>query len=149
MPDEAFYWMGRIKAVEREFGAIRLGTDRLLIAVNDEPAILDGRLKRPDIASASLHLEGTYLIRVFAEFETALQRFILAFHMRKPRSTEALVNRVQDRARIPQADTLKVHSVRDFRNSLIHERTNPVTPVSIREATNFLCSFLSRVQRIW
>jgi hypothetical protein len=30
MPDEAFNWMSRIKAVEREYGAIRFGTDRLL-----------------------------------------------------------------------------------------------------------------------
>jgi hypothetical protein len=34
MPDEAFTWMSRIKAVEREYGAIRFGTDRLLLAVN-------------------------------------------------------------------------------------------------------------------
>ena len=37
MPDEAFIWMGRIKAVEREYGAIRFGTDRLIVAVNPRP----------------------------------------------------------------------------------------------------------------
>lgn len=30
MPDEAFQWMGRIKSVEREYGAVRFGIDRLL-----------------------------------------------------------------------------------------------------------------------
>jgi hypothetical protein len=58
MPDEAFNWMGRIKAVEREYGAIRFGTDRLLIAANDDPSILEGQVRRPDITTASLHLEG-------------------------------------------------------------------------------------------
>jgi hypothetical protein len=44
MPDEAFNWMGRIKAVEREYGAIRFGTDRLLAAVNDAPSFLEGQV---------------------------------------------------------------------------------------------------------
>jgi hypothetical protein len=59
MPNEAFSWMGRIKAVEREYGAIRFGTDRLLVAVNDDPSILEGQMRRPDIVTASRRLEGT------------------------------------------------------------------------------------------
>ncbi len=149
MPDEAFRWMGRIKAVEREYGAIRFATDRLLVAVNDDPSILTEEVKRPDIGTASLHLEGTYIVRLFSEFETALQHFVRAFRIRRPRGTEALVNRVRDRGRIPQPDTDAVHRVREHRNVLVHERSQPVTPVTIREATRFLCTFLSRVQRIW
>jgi hypothetical protein len=149
MPDEAFSWMGRIKAVEREYGAIRFGTDRLLVSVNDDPSILEGQVRRPDITTASVHLEGTYIVRVFSEFETALQHFVHAFHIRKPRGAEPLVNRVRDRGRIPQADTDAVHRVREYRNVLVHERSKPVTPVTIREATRFLCTFLSRIQRIW
>ena len=149
MPDEAFNWMGRIKAVEREHGAIRFGTDRLLVAVHDAPSILEGQVRRPDIATASMHLEGTFIVRVFSEFETALQHFIRAFHIRKPQGAEALINRIRDRGHIPQADTNAVHGVREYRNVLVHERSQPVTPVTIREATRFLCTFLSRVQRIW
>ena len=149
MPDEAFTWMGRIKAVEREFGAIRFGIDRLLVAVNDDPSILENQVGRPDIATASRHLEGTYIVRIFSEFETALQHFIRAFHVRKPRGAETLVNRVRDRGHIPQPDADAVHRVREYRNVLVHERSNPVPPVTIREATRFLCTFLSRVQRMW
>ena len=101
MPDEAFNWMSRIKAVEREYGALRFGTDRLLKAVNDDPSILESHVGRRDIATASVHLEGTYIVRVFSEFETALQHFIRAFHIRKPRGAEALVNRARDRGHIP------------------------------------------------
>lgn len=149
MPDEAFTWMSRIKAVEREYGAIRFGTDRFLLAVKDDPSILEGLMKRPDITTASIKLEGTYIVRLFSEFETALQHFILAFHIRKPKGAEALVNRVRDRGHIPQPDTDAVHRVRAYRNVLVHERSKLVTPVTIREATRFLCTFLSRVQRIW
>ena len=149
MPAEAFNWMGRIKAVEREYGAIRFGTDCLLVAANNDPSILEGQVRRPDITTASSHLEGTYIVRVFSEFETALQHFIRSFHIRKPRGTEALVNRVRDRGHIPQADADTVHRVREYRNVLVHERSKPVAPVTIREAISFLCTFLSRVQGIW
>jgi len=149
MLGEAFTWMGRIKAVEREYGVIRFGTDRLIAAVNDDPSVLEGNAKRSDIRTASELLEGTYLIRIFAEFETALEHFIRAFNIRRPRSTEALINRVGDRGRIPQIDTDAVHRARVYRNVLVHKRTNPIAPVTIREATRFLCTFLSRVQRIW
>lgn len=149
MPDEAFNWMGRIKAVEREYVAIRFGTDRLIAAVNGDPSILAGLVRRPDITTASNHLEGTYIVRVFSEFETALQHFVRAFHIRKPTGAEPLVNRVRDRGRIPQTVTDAVHRVREYRNVLVHERSKPAPPVTIREATRFLCTFLSRVQRIW
>lgn len=149
MPGEAFEWMGRIKAVEREYRAIRFGTDRLLVAVNDDPSILDSQVGRPDIGTASAHLEGTYMVRVFSEFETALQHFTRAFHIRRPGTTQALVNRVRDRGHVPQPDTAAVHMVREYRNVLVHDRTEPVVPVTIREATSSLCTFLSRVQRIW
>lgn len=149
MRNEAFTWMSRIKAVEREYGAIRFATDRVLLAVNDDPSILAGKVRRPDIATAAGHLEGTYIVRVFSEFETALQHFRLAFHFRKPRGAEALVNRVRDRGRIPQPVADAVHRVREYRNVLVHERSTPVPSVTIREATSSLCTFLSRVQRIW
>lgn len=149
MPNEAFTWMGRIKAVERESGAIHFATDHLLRTLNDDPSILDGAVRRPDTTTASSHLEGTYIVRVFSEFETALQHFIQVFHIRKPRGAESLVNRIRDRGRIPQSDTDAVHHVREYRNALVHARSTPVTPVTIREATSFLCTFLSRVQRIW
>ena len=101
MPDEAFQWMGRIKSVEREYGAIRFGTDRLIAAVNDDPSILETQIRRPDIGTASARLEGTYVVRVFCEFETALRHFIRAFHIRRPKGVETLINRVRDRGRIP------------------------------------------------
>jgi hypothetical protein len=71
--------------------------------VNDDPSILEGQVERPNIAMASSHLQGTYIVRLFSEFETALQHFIRAFHIRKPRGAEALVNPARDRGHISKA----------------------------------------------
>ena len=133
MPGEAFKWMSRIRAVEREYEAIRFATDLLIFAVKDDPSILVGHVRRPEIGTASVRLEGTYVIRVFAEFETALRHFILAFHIRRPRAAETLINRVRDRGHIPQPMTDAVHRVREYRNILVHERLAPVAPVTIRD----------------
>src|SRR4051812_25132947 len=114
MPDEAFYWMQRTKAVEREYGAVRFGVERLLRDVNDNPRVLADQIERRDIGTASTRLEGTYIIRLFAEFETALERFLRAFHVRKPKSTEAVINRVRDRGHIPETATKAVHRVREY-----------------------------------
>lgn len=66
-----------------------------------------------------------------------------------PKVTESLVNRVRDRGRIPQMETILVHLVREYRNALVHERTAGTEPVTVRNATSALCTFLSRVQRLW
>lgn len=149
MPAEAFKWMGRITTVEREFRAIRFGTDRLIAELAKDPTILIQEVRRPDITTAAAHLEGTYIVRVFSEFETSLAHFKSAFGIPRPRTTRALIERVRSRGRISQADTDVVHRVREYRDVLVHERSAPAMPVTIREAVGFLCTFLSRVQGIW
>src|SRR5438132_310720 len=63
MPDQAFSWMRRIKAVEREYGAIRFGTDRLIVAVNDDPSILEGQVARRDIGTGGFGPCGQWVLR--------------------------------------------------------------------------------------
>jgi hypothetical protein len=149
MPGEAFTWMSRIKDVEREYNAVRYATERLLADLAKDPSILTDQVAPRHIEAASRRLEGTYIVRIFSEFETALGQFLRAFSIRKPKTTEALVNRVRTRGRIPQAETDAVHVVRDYRNVLLHERSRAARDVTLREATSSLCTFLSRVQRIW
>jgi predicted RNA methylase len=149
MPHEAFAWLTRIKAVEREYSAVRLAMDRLERHARDNPHVLTGDLRFRDLDAASRQLDGTYLVRLFAEFETALRRFLKAERLRVPTKAEALVNRVRDKVRISDDDANKVHRVRDYRNTLVHDRLEPVTPVSLREATKALSTFLSWLQRTW
>jgi len=61
-------WQSRIKAVEREYVAMRQAADRFLATALDDPTILQGNLRHGEIVVASKSLEGTYVIRLFAEF---------------------------------------------------------------------------------
>jgi hypothetical protein len=149
MPNEAFAWLTRVKAVEREHTSTRLAIDRLKRQAQDDPTILLGDLRPRDIGAAAERLDGTYIIRLFAEFETALRHFMRESGYAVPRSAEPLINRVRDRARIPNDDALNAHTVRDYRNTLVHDRREPVDPIPIREATRRLCIFLGWLQRLW
>jgi hypothetical protein len=150
MSTEAFDWMGRVKAVEREYRAIRFGTDRLIAATTVDPTILlTDRLAHADVHTASGQLEATYIIRLFAEFETALQHFLRAFNIRRRRAAQALVDRVRARGRVGQSETDAVHRVREYRNVLVHDRLARVAVVNLREATSALCTFLSHLKGIW
>lgn len=68
-------WQSRFKAVEREYLSARNATDYLLTTSQQNPGVLAGDLKFRDVMHMSERLEGTYLIRLFAEFETALRLF--------------------------------------------------------------------------
>jgi hypothetical protein len=149
MPNEAFGWNTRIKAVEREYMTARLAVSRLDQHAKDNPAVLTSDLRIRDIATSSARLEGTYIIRLFAEFETGLRQFMKAFKHRIPLSTEALLNRVKDRVGISKDDADNAHAVRDYRNTLVHDRRQPAGSVSVRDATRSLGKFMGWLQRYW
>lgn len=63
-------WHSRIKAVEREYVAMRQAADHFLQAARADPTILLENVLHREIMRASQRLEGTYIVRLFAEFET-------------------------------------------------------------------------------
>src|SRR5205823_9712518 len=74
--DRIFEWLARIKAVEREHSATRLAVDRLLSAAQRDPSVLSAEeLRVRDVRQASDRLDGTYIVRLFAEFESGLRLF--------------------------------------------------------------------------
>jgi hypothetical protein len=75
MPHDLYIWMEKIKSIERDHLATRLALDRLLHEARRDPTILTGDLEPQDIVKASGRLETTYLIRLFAEFETGLRLY--------------------------------------------------------------------------
>jgi hypothetical protein len=149
MPNEKFIWMERIRAVEREFTATKFATERLLFAAQHDPTILEDRVEPREIVRAVSNLEDTYIIRLFAEFETALKMFLRANKIRVPNKAEFLVNRVAAKMKILYEPLQHVQAVREYRNSLVHDRTESPDRISLRNATAHLCTFFGRLPRSW
>jgi len=151
MPPKRIEWLDRIKVVEREHVAIRLGTERLLADARSDPTILVGNsLRLRDVEYASARSEGTYVIRLFAEFETALRLFWAAARGGDaPARTRDLIDGVAATRRVRDFDRDSVHAVREYRNALVHEREEPVDAVSLSDARHHLCRFLSHLPLDW
>lgn len=148
MPFNPFEWMNRVKAVEREHTATRFATDRLLDVARQDPTALTGELKVNDIQAASDRLEGTYIIRLFAEFETSLRMFWKATRGKQsPSRTRDLLESVGAKRKVSNDWIQKAHDVREYRNLLIHEREEEMEPIPIARARSQLCCFLSCLPR--
>jgi hypothetical protein len=149
MPSEAFDWLTRVRAVEREYTTVRLAMDRLRQHAMENPNHLPGAIPFRDINTASYRLAGTYVVRLFSEFETALKHFLRAKKLRVPTNAGPLINKVRDRGGVPDAFTTDVHRVREYRNTLVHDLLRPALAVSVRDSTKYLSTFLSWLQRTW
>lgn len=137
-----------MKAVEREYAAIRQAADRFLAKIHQDPTLIQGDLRPRDFARASEKLEGTYLIRLFAEFETGLRQFWATVRTTRPR-TEHLINQIAGMRGVSTDDLGDAHEVRNSRNALVHEREAPGGPVSIVQARRSLCKFFDRLPIEW
>src|SRR5688500_334714 len=103
-------WLTRIKAVEREHSAMRLAADHLLEAAQADPTLIRGDLRRRDIVHAAVGLDGTYVIRLFAEFETGLRQYWETTRASHPPMRD-LVNGVAATCGIPDDQRDNVHLV--------------------------------------
>jgi hypothetical protein len=148
MRHERDEWILRIKAVEREHSAIRFATDRLLNDVRADPTILDADLRPRDVVSASDGVDGTYVVRLFAEFETGLRLFWSSVRDTVPR-TRDLLDGIAAMRGIPDFDRANADAVREYRNNLVHEREEEFEPIPVKDSRAYLCRFFSFLPRIW
>ncbi len=150
MPRKIDEWQRRIKAVEREFKSTRLAVDRLQSEATRDPAILNNAISLRDIGQASERLNGTYIVRLFAEFETGLRQFWLADRgTNPPTRTRALLVGIAATRKIPPDQLDNAHKVREHRNNLIHERDEESDLVSVTDARHHLCHFFSFLSPNW
>lgn len=148
MPHDRFEWLDRIKAVEREYEAMRRAADRFLNEARRDPTILRGDLRARDAQEASDRLEGTYIVRLSAEFETGLRLFWVTVRSTRC-ATAHLVNSIAGMRGVPDTVRDRVHAVREYRNALVHEREGSGGPVPIRAARSRLCTFFDRLPVKW
>lgn len=151
MPHDRFEWHDRIKAVERECRLTQLGLVRL-----DADARVDSAILRDAgsvggsraLGDAIRNAEGTYLIRMFAEFENALRSYWRTLRPTVP-VTRDLVDGVASQRRVGDGLRLDVHRVRNYRNQLVHEFESGADPVPIADARGHLNRFLRRLPEGW
>ena len=141
-------WQFRIRAIEREYVAMRQAADRFQQNALDDPSILREDLRYGEIREASKNLEGTYLIRLFAEFETGVRQYWGANWGTVPRTVD-LLNALAARRGIPDPKRDSAHVVRDYRNALVHERDDELESMSLAVARSHLCHFFSYLPPHW
>jgi hypothetical protein len=143
-------WIERIKEVEWEHAALRIAIDRLLIVARSNPADFQGDVTLAIIKKASERLDGTYLIRLFAEFETGLRLYWSTARSTDPPSrTRDLLNGIASTCRISPPRISNAQAVREYRNALVHERDEDMTPIPLAEARQHLCRYFSFLPPSW
>ena len=150
MPFEATRRIRRIRSVEVEYLAADFALGRLLIEGVVDPSRFPEQVSIRSARLASDHLAGTYSIRLFAEFETALRLFWATMRATTPPGrTRDLLDGVAATCRVQAERLANAHSVREYRNSLVHEREAVVLPIPVGEARGHLCKFLSYLPPDW
>ncbi len=148
MSQSRFDWQERIKSVERECWATRIAVDRLTVDVSKEPEVL-GKGPRPrDLQSASENLDGTYVMRMFAEFETCIRSFWSVIKRTHPQ-TKILLDSIGARCRIPQDTIVDAQNVREYRNTLVHNRDGTIDIVSVGRSRHSLSNYISFLPDGW
>lgn len=148
MPYDYLEWPRRLKAVERQYSATRRATDYLRAEAAHRPGILRG-VGFPVLGLASENLEGTYIIRLFAEFATALRLFWTTYRPTEPPTRAIdLMNGIAATARIDHDPLENAHGVRRFRNVLAHNREEPAEPIQIADVRQRLNRYLAFMRRL-
>lgn len=141
-------WQARIKAVAQEYEAMRQAAEHFRYASLADPTILEGNLRQRELVIASSNLEGTYIIRLFAEFETGARQYWAANWDTEPKTVD-LLSGLAARRGIPDTQRDNAHLVREYRNALIHEREESPEIVPIAVARGYLCHFFSFLPPQW
>jgi hypothetical protein len=143
--------LDRIRAIERECRVASIAADELDDRLRADPSALEREeLKFVDCRNFRDHLESTYLIRLFAEFEAGLREaWELAFHRTTQPSVRDLIDSLHVQCFIPEKWRDSAHEVRMYRNALVHEGGDEAGTIGMREACSYLCRFLGHLPHNW
>lgn len=141
-------WQSRIKSVETEYKAMRQASERFKKMAIDDPSILEVGSEHRHLVTACANLESTYLIRLFAEFETGVRQYWATQKSTKP-NTSDLLKGSASRRRIPTTELELADSVRQFRNCLVHESAGSLNAIPLAVARGCLCRFFAYLPPQW
>jgi hypothetical protein len=145
----------RLHDVVAEHRLAAQAVGRLKSAVQNGEVGLPSPTDQGDLVRTAGNLEPTYLVRLWAEFETALRSYRRDYTGRPDDQIRA-IDLINWTAALKQGRTVSlasrelVHAVREYRNSLVHERNAPAPTVAIDEARSRLNGLLAaKLPRTW
>jgi hypothetical protein len=141
-------WLERIKAVWREYLVARAAVELFMTALERDATELPVNTKVRDAQAMSDNLEGTYLIRLFAAFESGLRSYYATIRDTEP-PTKDLIDTISARRQIPDDLRDEVHEVREYRNALVHEDGEEIEPIPIDQVRSRICTFFARLPDTW
>jgi hypothetical protein len=145
-------WIRWMKAVEREAAVVAFALEVLQERLQADPSVLAVRtLRMAHVRQAVVNRELTYLVRLYAVFESGLREaWDRAFHeTTHPRMTD-LLQALAIRRRIPSEQQENAHRVRKYRNQLVHEQQDEAADsISLALAQRFTCRFFSFLPENW
>ncbi len=144
-------WLEWIRSVEREGELVAVALVVLEDRLRQDPSVLrQYGLQRADFSAGMLNREGTYVIRVFAEFESGLREaWERAFgETTHPKSVD-LLQAFAARCRVPPQRLVDADRVRIFRNNLVHAHDEATEKIPLNSVRRYLCRFLSHLPENW
>ena len=143
--------IGRILAVEREYLAAAVALVLLAERLDADPAFLAKYdLRSRDARNLQANLEGTFVIRLCAEFESGLRdAWQNAFGRDTHPPLRDLLTALAARRLVPQDWLDRADAVREYRNALVHEGNPEAVAIPIAEVRGRLCRFFSRLPWEW
>jgi hypothetical protein len=140
----------QIRSCESMCKAGKAATAHFLAVCLSDPTRIPstGNFRMRDIRACHNDLEETYLIRMFAVFEAALREFWERVARRRSHpAVKLLMDRIALQCNVSMDHLARAHSVRDFRNALVHR--GRCESVTLGDARSYLCRFLSNLPREW
>ena len=137
----------RLSLIWDEFNAARASTQ---FALRKSKELLVERefqgLRHRQLQGALEALEPTFIIRLFAEFEGCLHKYLYSVgKLPKYPTASSLIDQTTSKLHIDSGIQRKVHSVRRYRNKLAHIEAEEAEPVMIADVRSNLNIFLNRL----
>jgi hypothetical protein len=138
--------MDRMNTVADGFAASLLAADALARVRVGNPAVIRQQMFDEFVGN----LEPTYLIRLFAVFESGLRDFWSDFLGRSTRPDAIdLLKGIALRQKLPADVFERADEVREHRNWLVHENRGEAKAVTFGESSRRLAAFFSRLPKAW
>jgi hypothetical protein len=158
-------WWRYINDVGKEYEASRVAVARLTDQVRMNANVLaEEPVARSGLSRASQNLEGTYVVRIFAAFESALRSYERWWHPARIGETRVDASQMIDEIGARNADDVprrrkraigtqireRVHQVRRSRNYWAHDDADAMgDPMSLERAKMCLLDYIAKMPLEW